>query len=76
MSLPISTCMIRKALTDDEALAELARRLKYNKKFGGMTIFGCVVHKPYCTMIDEREAEILNKRLERLYKESEANSPN
>jgi hypothetical protein len=70
MSLPISTCLIRSALTDDKALLELSKRLKYNKKFGSMLVYGCEEHKPPCTIIDEREADILNKRLETLDKES------
>lgn len=72
MSIPISVCLIRQALNDDKALSELSRRLKYNKMSGSMSIFGCS-HTPSHTMIDEREANILNKRLERLDKEGEKN---
>jgi hypothetical protein len=64
MSLPISVCMIRKALTDDKTLQELQRRLKYNKKFGSMTIFPCEKHHtPECKMVSPEESEVLNKRL-------------
>ncbi len=63
MSIPISTCLIRKALTDDKALVELQRRLKYNAKAGAMTIFKCTTHKPRCELVNEQEAEVLNRRL-------------
>jgi len=64
MSIPISICMIRKALTDDKVLQELQRRLKYNKKFGSMLIFPCEGHhNPPCQVLSKEEMEILNKRL-------------
>lgn len=66
MSVPISTCMIRKALTDDRVLQELQRRLKYNKKFGSMLIFDCKEHIPKCEMLTIKESEILNERLKKL----------
>ncbi len=63
--MPISICMIKKAVTDDDTLAELSRRLKYNKRFGVMTIWPCERHKPKCE-ITGKEQEILNERLKKL----------
>lgn len=68
MSIPISICLIRRAITDDETLQTLQERLQYNKKFGAMTIYGCNRHQPPCELLSEEEFEVLNKRLETLDK--------
>jgi hypothetical protein len=67
MGMPVPVCLFRKALTDDKALAELQRRLKFNKKFGAMSIWPCTGHKPPCKMVlEEKEVNLLNKRLKDL----------
>ena len=63
MSIPISICMIRKALTDDKILKELKDRLTYNITFGSMLIWDCRCkerHKP----LNADEMKILEKKLE------------
>ena len=52
MSMPINACLMKRALTDAAAFAELHRRMEYNKKKGSSSVFACREHNPPCELTD------------------------
>ena len=52
MSIPLNACLMKRALTEPEALAELVRRVEHNKKHGAFSFFVCTKHDPPCVLDD------------------------
>lgn len=64
MSIPLTTCLIRKALTDPLALKELVRRMEYNAKFGAFSIWPCRCEGKHLPL-SESEHDALIKMMEK-----------
>lgn len=54
MSIPITACLMKRALTEPDALAELVKRMEINKKHGSFSIYACTKHEPSCTLSEEQ----------------------
>lgn len=55
MSIPISHCLMKRALTEPPAFEALYSRLEHNKKGGSFSVWPCDKHDPPCVL---SEAEI------------------
>lgn len=59
MSIPITACLMKRALTEPDALAELVKRMELNKKHGAFTLCACTKHDPPCELT-EAQVSILD----------------
>jgi hypothetical protein len=62
MSIPIPSCLISKAVTDEKAYKVLLERMTYNLECGHWTCLGCS-HNPPCPEPTEEQIVALEARL-------------
>jgi hypothetical protein len=63
MSMPITACLIAKAVNDQAAYAELLSRWRFNKRCGAMSVWPCRCNPP-CPVPTEEQLIALEERLE------------
>ncbi len=68
MSMPITVCLIRKAVTDAQALRDLCESIEYAIRHDGLVIYGCR-HDPPCEQLTDEEAEMLKPKIDRMVEE-------